>query len=92
MAGESHLRENTLESSLQCPQAFLAAFFLDGRCRLEQKVEVDVCVAAVGVFGEANFGDQFVARGVGKIIVQVLVACQVDLRGEMTMTGAEMKK
>lgn len=63
---------------------------------LEFEVEVDFGVAAgvqatgaggAGVVAEVDVGDEFVAGGVGEVVVQVFVAGQVDLGGQVTMAG-----
>ena len=44
------------------------------------------------VVTEANLGDQLIPRRIGKVVMQVRVVRQVDLRGQVPMPGAEMKK
>ena len=80
-------------SVLQCANPLVTLLLLGLGRGLQGEVELDFgkpTAHAVGrgtllVVAEGNLGDQFVTSGVGEVIVQVLVAIQVDLGGQVAM-------
>ena len=73
--------------------AAAALLGLRGRRLLQLEVEIHFgktplhapCLCGFGIVDEADVADQTIARGVSEVVPEVLVASQVDLRGQVTM-------
>lgn len=72
-------------SGFEGPHPLTLVLLLGGIGRLQGKVEIDLGVPPVAVLLEDDLRNQLVAGRIGEIVVQVRVAGQVDLRGQVAM-------